>query len=263
MERNGLNPGLISGVNDMRRNLKYVYWLASLACFGYYFVLGMSSRFGLSLSMLWIAGGVVFALAGLACCTDRIPRWLRYGWRGMLCIGIAAILALECLVVSGMNSAAPQGLDYVIVLGARVDPDGPSPALRRRLNATLAYLAENPDTMVIASGGQGPDEPMSEAECIRRELVAAGIDESRILLEDRSTTTAENLEFSLALMEASDASAGVVTNNYHVYRAVKIAENTGLQNVHGLAAEYTGFTLPHYMLREAACLVVDFLRGNL
>jgi len=255
--------GLIPGVNEMRTKLKYVYGAASLACFGYYFVLGLSSRFGLSLSVLWIAGGAVFALAALSCMTDRIPKWLRWGWRGMLCVGIAAILALECLVVSGMNSAAPQGLDYVIVLGARVDPDGPSPALRRRLNATLAYLADNPDTLVIASGGQGSDEPMSEAECIKRELVAAGIDEGRILLEDRSTTTAENLEFSLALMESSDASVGILTNNYHVYRAVKIAEKMGFRNAHGIAAEYTGYTLPHYMLREAACLIVDYLRGNI
>jgi len=247
----------------MNRTLRNVYWLAGLLCICYYFVFSLSSRFGLSLSYIWIFGGAALIVAGCACMTDRIPRAVRLLWRTGLCLGLALAIGLTCLVAGGMNSAPPDGLDYVIVLGARVDPDGPSPALRRRLNATLKYLERNPDTMVIASGGQGPDEHMSEAACIRQELQAAGIDGARILTEDRSTTTMENLEFSRALMTSPDASVGLITNNYHVYRAVLLAETAGLGNVYGIAAEYTGFTLPHYMVREAICLVVEFLRGNI
>ena len=247
----------------MNRKLRNVYWISGAACIAYYFVFSMASRFGLSLSFIWLFGGAMLIAAGFSCMTDRIPRLLRRIWRTGLCLGLVLLISLTSLVAGGMNSTPPDGLDYVIVLGARVDPDGPSPALRRRLNATLKYLENNPDTIIIASGGQGWDEPMSEAECIRRELEEAGIDSARILKEDQSTTTMENLLFSKALMTSPDASAGLITNNYHVYRAVLLAQTAGLSNVYGIAAEYTGFTLPHYMVREAVCLVVELLRGNL
>ena len=173
------------------------------------------------------------------------------------------VLALECLVISGMNAAPPAGVDYLIVLGAKVEADGsPSKALQRRINAAAEYLEQNPQTIVIASGGQGADEPMSEAVCIRNGLAAKAIDENRVLLEDQSTTTAENMEFSKAMMRQT-AQVGIVTNNYHIYRAVLLAKHAGIENVHGLAAEYTGFTLLHYMMRDGACLIADKLLGNL
>lgn len=260
----GDQTGLISEVKRVRKTLKYVYWLAGAACIAYYFVIGHASRFGLDMSWMWPLGGAVLFLAGLACLTDRIPKWIRYAWRGIVCAGIALVLVLECFVVSGMFQQGPDGLDYLIVLGARVENDGsPSPALRRRLNRTLEYLEKNPETIVIASGGQGSDEVMTEAECIRNELVATGIDESRVLTESRSTKTSENLVFSKELMSSPDAQVGLVTNNFHIFRALKLAEKAGLTNVHGVAAKYTGYTLFHYMIREAACTIADFYLGNL
>lgn len=247
----------------MRKILKYVYWSAGILCLGYYFLLGHSSRFGLDMSWIWLVGGAIFGLAGAACLLKGIPGWIRVAWRVLVCAGLILVLTLEGFVIRGMTQTPPKGLDYLIVLGARVEADGPSPALRRRINATLDYLSENPETWIIASGGQGADEPTTEAECIRNELVAAGIPADRILMENQSTTTAENLQFSKALIAPSDASVGLVTNNFHIFRATRLAAKAGIQDVHGLAAEYTGFTLPHYMIREAACTIADFFLGNL
>jgi len=117
--------------------------------------------------------------------------------------------------------------------------------------------------VIIASGGQGPDEPMSEAQCIRDELIKRGVDGDRILMEDRSTTTAENIFNSMVLMDSPDARTGIITNNYHVFRAVRIARRAGLTRACGIAAKYTGYTKFHYMIREAICIAVDWLRGNL
>ena len=253
-------------MNDKRRQVpagpRALYLLAGAASVLYYFVIGHASRFGLSMSLLWPALGGAFLAAALLSGL-RLPRWLRLAWRGLLCLGLACLVGLECLVVSGMFSAAPAGMDALIVLGARVDPDGPSPALRRRLNAVMAVLPDHPDAVIIASGGQGPDEPMSEAACIREELIARGVDPGRVRVEDRSTTTAENLAFSKALLPSPDARVGIVTNNYHVWRAIRLARNAGYGNVWGIAAKYTGWTLFHYMVREAACIPVEWLRGNL
>ena len=246
----------------MRRLLSYIYGLTGLGCLAYWLLIGLTARFGLDMHWMWLVAGGALIAAGLLC-RCRLSKWLRIAWRSLLCAGIALVICVEACVISGMNAVPPEGLDYLIVLGAKVEADGsPSKALQRRINAAAEYLADNPQTIAIASGGQGADEPTSEAECIRSGLTARGIDASRILPEDRSTTTAENMAFSMAMMEEG-ASVGIVTNNYHVYRAVLLAKRAGMENAHGLAAEYTGFTLLHYMLRDGACLIADRLLGNL
>ena len=247
----------------MKKLLKIVYIVLGVASIAYYFDLWHASRLGLSMSMMWPVLGVILIICGLLCDNRAIPRWVHIAWRACLCLGLAAVLALESLVVSGLHATAPAGMDYLIVLGARVDPDGPSPALNRRLNAVMACLGDHPDAIIIASGGQGSDEPMSEAQCIRDELVKRGVDESRIVMEDKSTATIENIRYSMALMDSPDAEVGIITNNYHVYRATRLARKAGLTHAHGIAAMYTGHTKFHYMIREAICIVVDFLRGNL
>lgn len=242
--------------------MRLFYGLASAACLAYYLVLGLWARFGLSLSWMWL---LFSALFGMACALyGHVPKGFVIAGRTAFCLGIAALVALLIPIFSGMNARAPEGLDYLIVLGARVNEDGaPSLSLQHRIHAAAEYSKENPNTILIASGGKGSDEPFSEAECIRRELIAAGVDEKRILLEDQSTSTAENLRFSKALMRSPDASVGIVTNNFHVYRAVRHARHEGLTNAHGIAAAYIGPTLPHYMIREAVCLVVGGLTGSL
>jgi uncharacterized SAM-binding protein YcdF (DUF218 family) len=197
------------------------------------------------------------------CDSPRIPRWLHIAWRACLCLGLAAVMALECLVISGLHATAPAGMDYLIVLGARVDPDGPSPALNRRLNAGMACLDDHPDALIIASGGQGRDEPMSEAQCIRDELVKRGVDPARIRMEDQSRDTLENLANCRAMIADDGAAVGIVTNNFHIWRSLRMARRAGLTNAHGIAAEYTGPTLLHFMVRETISIVVHFLRGNL
>ena len=191
----------------MRKTLTILYALLAVACAGYYILIGVSARFGLSMSAIWLALSAVFALAAALNAWRKTPRWLRIAMREVFAIGLAALIALEGMVFSGMR-AQPEGhVDYLIVLGARVERDGPSPALRRRLNAALEYLNGRPETKVVASGGQGADEPVSEAECIRSELVAAGIGNralsSRINRPRRRKTCAIRLKRSAIRMRRS------------------------------------------------------------
>ena len=247
----------------MRKNLPYIYGLAGVGCLAYWLLIGLTARFGLSMHWIWLIMGGALIAAGLLCRRKSLPKQIRVVWRSVLCAGIALVIVLGCCVISGMNAVPPAGVDYLIILGARVEEDGqPSRALQKRINAAAEYLNQNPQTIAIASGGQGSDEPMAEAVCIWNGLLAKGIDSERIILEDGSSTTAENMAFSRALVR-ENASAGIVTNNFHVYRAVLLAKHAGIENVSGLAAGYTGFTLPHYTLRECAGLVADKLLGNL
>lgn len=246
----------------MLNALGVIYLLAGAACVAYYFIIGFYSRFGLSIQWIWLVAGAALIAAGLLT-RAPVPRWLRCAWRVALVAGLALLAGLEGLVISGMNATAPPGMDYLVVLGASVYADGPSPALTRRINAVMDCLDEHPDAIIIASGGQGKSEPVSEARCIRDELVRRGVDPNRIVMEDQSTDTRENMVYSRALIDRPDAAVAIVTNNYHIWRSLRLARQAGLTNVHGIAAEYTGPTLIHFMVREAISIAVHFLQGNL
>jgi uncharacterized SAM-binding protein YcdF (DUF218 family) len=126
------------------------------------------------------------------------------------------------------------------------------------LDRAIQYLENNPETICIVSGGKGYNEPFAEAVVMADYLKEKGISEDRILLEAESTNTEENIINSMALMEKG-TSVGIVTNNFHVFRAVHIAKREGLERVCGIAADTTALYLPNNMLREFFAVVRYFV----
>lgn len=217
--------------------------------------------------LVWIAIGVALGATAWARHTgtwSQLPLWGRRGIAGAAVMLLASVIALFSLIASQAVARPPANLDYVIVLGADLTPSGkPKEALRYRLDAALDYLKRNPKTRCIVSGGQGDDEVRSEASAMREYLVAHGLASGRVIVEDRSTSTAENLRFSARLMSSPSASTAVVTNDFHVFRAIRIARKQGLANVRGFAAASNPLYLPQAALRECAAIVKDALAGNL
>ena len=112
-------------------------------------------------------------------------------------------------------------------------------------------MSENPNTVLVASGGKGTDESISEAECIRQQLTEVySIGSKRILLEDRSRDTEENLEYSLSIIGDPDANTGIITNGFHEYRAMLIAKNAGFTDIHTVPATTLLPVGIHYLVRE-------------
>jgi uncharacterized SAM-binding protein YcdF (DUF218 family) len=176
-----------------------------------------------------------------------------------LAIGLVYIGILQFKISQYSNMKVPKKADYLIVLGARVKGTVPSLAFASRINAAADYLKENSNTIVIASGGQGPGEDISEAESIKRELVKQGISETRIILEAQSTDTYENINFSKKLIP-EDAKLGlVVTNNFHIYRAVSIARDYGLE-VQGLPAKTPWMAVIKSYTREYLAITKYYLK---
>ena len=176
-----------------------------------------------------------------------------------LAIGLVYIGILQFKISQYSNMKVPKKADYLIVLGARVKGTVPSLAFASRINAAADYLKENSNTLVIASGGQGPGEDISEAESIKRELVKTGISETRIILEAQSTDTYENINFSKKLIP-EDAKLGlVVTNNFHIYRAVSIARDYGLE-VQGLPAKTPWMAVIKSYTREYLAITKYYLK---
>ena len=206
--------------------------------------------------LVWVAMGAALLVA------SRVERV-----RLLVCAAFAVVLlaagGLSALIATTAAATPPAGMDRLVVLGAGLRPDGyPSETLRFRLEAALRYMDENPETTCIVSGGQGFGEPLTEADAMAEYLVARGMDESRITKEELSTTTAENVLNSSELIEPG-ASVAVVTNDFHLYRALRIAEKNGLPGAHGLAARTNPLYLPHATLRECAAIVKDALVGNI
>ncbi len=225
---------------------------------------------GPAISILWIWPLAALAFAALTLWAANLPpfrrirrhRAARIAVIVVICLLFGYFAVIEGLVISGMNDRGEQHPDYIIVLGAKVNGITPSLSLRHRIDSAASYLKENPNVKVIVSGGQGHDEDISEAECMRRELIEKGISPDRIITEDKSTSTDENIAFSLPLMEEG-ASFGVVTNNFHVWRAIRIAEKQSGQEVCAISAPYPNALILHYMAREFVTITVYILTGKI
>ena len=246
------------------------YLIFGIACILFYLVCGITVRFGQSLLFLWpmlgavcIARWLLWRQAWKSGRPHPFPGWMLTLMRCVILACLAVFCYVECYICSAAFSAPKDGLDAIIVLGARVDEDGPSGSLNERIAAAAEYLRRNPDTIAVASGGQGEDEPMSESQCIYERLTALGIDPGRILIEDRSTSTKENLVNSFALLEGRAESVGLVTNDFHVFRALCTGRALGGFLLSSVPARSSVSGFIHYAMREFFALVVSRLRGDL
>lgn len=138
-------------------------------------------------------------------------------------VGILSFLLLLGAVLCGDHDRITDDPEVMLILGCQVHPWGPSVLLQDRLDRALAYLNEHNDMTIIVSGGQGPDEHASEAAVMRDYLMRAGIDAQRILVEDQSHNTMQNLTYSARLMNDNDLTPEqgvlIVSNGFHLTRA--------------------------------------------
>lgn len=222
---------------------------------------------GTAFFAVWYALGAILLAAGWgvhAGIWATLPMLARRIIIMLVCVALAVLGFTQTLILSQISAAGEPNLDYVIVLGAQIYDDGsPSPVLKYRLDAALDYLQDNPGTKCIVSGGKGPNEPYPEADGMARYLCDHGISEDRVLLERTSTTTRENIVNSMEFMYSADASVGIITNNFHVYRATCIARKAGLSNACGIAGGSTLIYFPNNLLRESLGLIKDFAVGNI
>lgn len=186
----------------------------------------------------------------------------------LTCLYVAALLlaaAMTAFLKHAEHDNVEPNRDVLIVLGCAVRNGRPSLTLRYRLDAALAYLSQSPDTTVVVSGGQGPQESVSEARAMADYLMARGIAQERIILEDQSTSTYENFKFCKAILDArfdADASVAFVTTGFHVYRSRRVAAMHGIRAV-GLPARDIWYSAPNNYLREGIAVIIYTLSGKL
>lgn len=211
---------------------------------------------------------------GLILCALYMPRihrliqifWLKTTGKIVLSIffavlisGILLVITMSALMFKAANTK-PAKNATVIVLGCKVYGDRPSIMLIERLDAAIKYLNDNPESICIVSGGQGADESISEAECMYNYLTEHGIASERIYKEDQSTSTRENLAFSYEIIQRNglNENLAIATNEFHEYRAGKIAGNLGLE--YGAVSGSTALWLfPTYYVRELFGILYEWI----
>ena len=174
----------------------------------------------------------------------------------LVCVGLVYFCIVEAPIIKNARTDKDPERPYLIVLGAAVYGDRPSLTLVRRLEGALSYLNTYPESVAIVSGGMGPGETVTEGQAMFDWLVANGIAPERVLIEDRATSTMENLQYSFEIIRSrGDEPAGnvaIVSSAYHLYRAKCMAAKLGAPNAAGVAAPWGYFfVMLNYFIREA------------
>ena len=189
----------------------------------------------------------------------KTGRVLTIALSALLVIGLGLFAVAEILVIDSSHTDKNPEAPYLIVLGAGVDGTQPSLSLYNRLTAAKAYLEEFPKTIAIVSGAQGPGEDISEAECMRRWLTENGISPERIIMEENSRSTKENIDNSLAIIHtySNDPNnvVAILSSEYHLYRAKCAAESAGAFPLGVAARTSNPILMINYFIREALGVV--------
>ena len=191
---------------------------------------------------------------------DYLPKKLRLGLRIAALAGVL-LLAVEGIFMAAQASKEPKREDAtLVILGCGLKGDNPSLMLRQRIDAAADYLKAHPDMKAICTGGQGPGENLSEGACIRRELLAAGIEAERLFVEEHSTSTSENLVYALEIIRAEGLSEDLIliSHEFHLYRACHMAGRLGLKS-ESVAAKTPGWLFPTFFLRECFAILKEWI----
>ncbi len=269
----------------MKKNYRQYFWILMTALLIIYAAVIYMVGSGTFSFVIWLCGAVFAALLAFLSGRERwkkIPKVIRFASYAVITAIAVTAMVCFCLMLSHFDDRGEKDLDYIIVLGAQVRNGYPSTIFKYRLDAACDYLEDNPGTICIVSGAQGYNETVAEGEGGKDYLVSRGISEDRIIAETNARDTGENARFSLELIleesgTASDTAEGgsplrigIVTNNFHLFRGLYLAEKEAAEftalssGESGQAPEFCGisaYTIPMYlpnnMIRECFGIVRD------
>ena len=191
---------------------------------------------------------------------------LRKVFTVMLALGFIVVGITEAVIIKASFGSPKEQVDFIVVLGAKVRETGPSASLWDRIYGARDYLEAHPDVIAILSGGQGDDEPMTEAKAMYDALVDLGIDPDRLWLEEEATNTYENIHFALDIIAEKwgqhPVKLGVVSSEYHLFRASLFTKAAGAEFVGIPAHTSRPSQMINHFMREVAGVWYYWILGG-
>lgn len=185
----------------------------------------------------------------------KIPRVLKgVFWAG---VGVVAV-GVTLLLGYGVTDNISGNEDAVVVLGSGIRGELLTVGLKNRLDRAVEIYSDNPDVTIIVSGGQGPQEDITEALAMERYLLRCGIDSGKIIKEEKATSTYENFVYSKQILDGlfgDEYDVAFVTNEYHIYRAGSLAKIAGLADVTHAHSNTVWYTVIPSCIRECMAVV--------
>ena len=266
-EKNKTNKAM----NFMKRCLVALFLTIGILCFFYTFAMYFTG-FGGFLSFVWLIPAFLGILwAGMLAGKVNLRKWQKRAMWYVLTPIIVFFLVVEVIIFTGFFEKPKEEPKYIVVLGTTVYEHGPCYLLRQRLKEAVKWADAYENAMIVVTGGQGKTEPFTEGAEMKRYLIEElGVAEDRILVEEASVNTYENMKFTGEILEKEDDNFSyektpvlVVTNNFHMYRAIKIAKKAGYGNVSGAPSGTYIFLFPHYMVREFCAILKNLALGRM
>lgn len=194
---------------------------------------------------------------------NKLVRYIKRIVIIILLLATSSFALIEgILIYEGNKTEENNDIDYVLVLGARLYGTVPSPALTERLTKTIEYLESNPEVITIVCGGQGYNEDITEASAMEKFLIDRGIDATKIVKEEHSTSTFENIKNARDIIKEIDNSEEfnvlIVTSDFHVFRSKLLAERLGL-SAYGLSAKTPEVTVFKSYIREYFAVIKSLI----
>lgn len=237
--------------------MRFLISLISLFCILYYCITAVYTRkLNSTFILFWLAAGVI--LAGIAGMWNQLHIYVQTVFGCGICLLVILFLLIESMIIGAIFQNTSRVPEYLIVLGAQVRGTYITNSLRRRLDKAYQTWKFHPEVKIIVSGGQGKGEAVSEAAAMEDYLLQKGIPGGQIIKEAASTSTKENLIFSGRLMGDKERATAIVTNNFHIFRAVLYARQIGYTDVWGIAAGTNPVLFLNYLVRETIAVIAIY-----
>ncbi len=180
------------------------------------------------------------------------------------------IIATLYCNIRASNHIPSYDKDFIIILGSKIRDDGSlTPLLKGRADKAIEfaknqYKKTKKKIIYIPSGGQGSDEVIAEAEAIKNYLIEKGIDKKQIVIEDKSTSTIENMKFSKKKIDKINEKGNIVfsTTNYHVFRSGVIANEQGIE-CEGIGSKTKWYFYTNALIREFVANLIQERKSHI
>lgn len=251
----------------MKKNMWIFFALLGVINILYFIVLlGFSTRISFS-GFFALAGCIFLFLAFIfyknSVLNNKTLIMLFSSGKIILILLLISFVIIQSFIIYHGNKSYTKKTNYLVILGAGLNGDKLSLSLLKRMEKSIEYLKLNPDATVVVSGGQGPNESISEAEAMKRYLVSQGIKEEQIIKEDKSTNTMENLKFTKKKLDEINEKEGnyeitIVTNGFHMFRSKLLADRNGFK-AYGYPASTYAILIPNFYIREYFAVIKSFV----